>query len=56
MSDSDGNTTTETLQHAMVEKLMAIIGAPDDEDVAKSADLVVQALDTRLSETLPAVP
>ncbi|MFJ2828997.1 hypothetical protein ACIPC1_15700 [Streptomyces sp. NPDC087263] len=47
MSDSE---ETETLQHAMVEQLMAIIGAPDDEDVARAADGIVQALDTRLRE------
>lgn len=56
MSDSDGNTTTETLQHSMVERLMAIIGAPDDEDVASSADLVVQALDARLAEAPRTAP
>ncbi|MFF5569116.1 hypothetical protein ACFY7Z_30890 [Streptomyces sp. NPDC012623] len=54
MSDSDGNTTTETLQHAMLDKLMAIIGAPDDEDVARAADEVVRALDARLAEPRPA--
>jgi hypothetical protein len=53
VSDSDGNTTTEMLQHSMVEKLMAVIGAPDDEEVAGSADLVVQALDARLAEAPP---
>ncbi|WP_329060690.1 hypothetical protein [Streptomyces sp. NBC_01429] len=53
MSDSDGNTTTETLQHAMLERLMAIIGAPDDEDVARAGDEVVRALDARLAATTP---
>ncbi|MET7909731.1 hypothetical protein ABZU45_32890 [Streptomyces avermitilis] len=43
-------TTTESLQHALVGQLMAIIGAPDDEDVARAADDIVQALDVRLRE------
>ncbi|MGY1502758.1 hypothetical protein ACW4TU_40310 [Streptomyces sp. QTS52] len=47
MSDSE---ETATLQHAMVEQLMAVIGAPDDEDVARAADDVVRALDVRLRE------
>ncbi|WP_158790998.1 hypothetical protein [Streptomyces sp. NRRL WC-3549] len=55
VSDSDettttGTNTTEDLQHAMVGQLMAIIGAPDDEDVARAADGIVQALDARLRE------
>ncbi|MFC9429553.1 hypothetical protein [Streptomyces sp. NPDC056987] len=50
MADNDGTITTEALQHAMVEKLMAIIGAPDDKDVARSADEVVRALDARLAD------
>ncbi|MDT0438276.1 MULTISPECIES: hypothetical protein [Streptomyces] len=49
MADDDGTITTESLQHSMVEKLMAIIGAPDDEDVARSAAEVVRALDARLT-------
>ncbi|WP_333778161.1 hypothetical protein [Streptomyces sp. IBSBF 3136] len=40
--------STEELQHAMVEQLMAVIGAPDDEVVAEAADSVVRALDERL--------
>ncbi|HWU09735.1 MAG TPA: hypothetical protein VN520_25735 [Streptomyces sp.] len=58
MSDSNGTTapdgtgamTTEALQQAMVGQLMAIIGAPDDKDVARAADDIVQALDVRLRE------
>ncbi len=48
------NETTDGLKHAMVEQLMAIIGAPDDEGVASTADGVVQALDARLHEELSA--
>ena len=48
MSDSE---ETGNLQHAMVEQLMAVIGAPDDEDVARAADDVVRALDIRMRET-----
>ncbi|MFC5170817.1 hypothetical protein [Streptomyces mutomycini] len=57
MSDSNetttpatGATATEALQQAMVGQLMAIIGAPDDKDVARAADDIVQALDVRLRE------
>ncbi|MBV2355224.1 hypothetical protein KUM39_12720 [Streptomyces sp. J2-1] len=39
---------TEELQHAVVEQLMAVIGAPDDAAVAESADAAVRALDERL--------
>ncbi|WP_369215442.1 hypothetical protein [Streptomyces flavofungini] len=55
MSDTNGtNGTTEatdpadTLKHAMIEQLMGIIGAPDDEDVARAADGVVRELDALL--------
>lgn len=48
MSDSE---ETGPLQHAMVEQLMAVIGAPDDEDVARAADDVVRALDIRLRQS-----
>ncbi|MGV9905170.1 hypothetical protein ACWDU8_22215 [Streptomyces sp. NPDC003388] len=40
--------STEELQHATVEQLMAVIGAPDDESVAEAADAAVRALDERL--------
>ena len=40
---------TEALQHAMIEHLMGVIGAPDDVAVADAADGVVRALDARLS-------
>ncbi|MEU0165955.1 hypothetical protein ABZ214_10935 [Streptomyces iakyrus] len=48
MSDNGPDTSTEVLQHTVVERLMAVIGAPDDEDVARDADAVVLALDERL--------
>jgi hypothetical protein len=44
------NESTDTLRHAMIEQLMAVIGAPDDETVARTADSVVRALDARLRE------
>lgn len=60
MSDSNGTTATdptatdttavEALQQALVGQLMAIIGAPDDKDVARAADDIVQQLDARLHE------
>ncbi|QNP67754.1 hypothetical protein [Streptomyces genisteinicus] len=59
MSDTNGatatGTTTETtaveaLQQAMVGQLMAVIGAPDDKDVARAGDDIVQQLDARLRE------
>ncbi|MEU5576887.1 MULTISPECIES: hypothetical protein [Streptomyces] len=44
-----GNAETiDTLKHAMVEQLMAVIAAPDDEDVARAADTVVHDLDALL--------
>ena len=44
----------ETLQHAMVEGLMGIIGAPDDADVAAAGDEVVRRLDAALRATAEA--
>ncbi|MFE7902709.1 hypothetical protein ACFU3E_35490 [Streptomyces sp. NPDC057424] len=60
MSDSNETTTTdatatEALQQAMVGQLMAIIGAPDDRDVARAADDIVQELDVRLRAAQTAV-
>ncbi|WP_369392527.1 hypothetical protein AB5J72_36790 [Streptomyces sp. CG1] len=40
--------STEELQHTLVEQLMAVIGAPDDEQVAAAADTAVRVLDERL--------
>ncbi|MFH8337832.1 hypothetical protein [Streptomyces sp. AM6-12] len=40
--------STEELSHAVVEQLMAVIGAPDDTGVAETADAAVRALDERL--------
>lgn len=42
------HTGTEELQHTVVEQLMAVIAAPDDEEVALRADAAVRALDARL--------
>ncbi|MGW8994357.1 hypothetical protein ACWGRF_31115 [Streptomyces zhihengii] len=43
-----GTTAVETLQQGLVGQLMAVIGAPDDKDVARAADDIVQQLDARL--------
>jgi len=37
------------LQQSLVELLMAVIAAPDDEDVARRADEAVRELDARLA-------
>lgn len=38
----------ETLQHALVDGLMAVIGAPDDPEVARAGDETVRRLDAAL--------
>lgn len=38
----------ESLHHSLVELLMAIIGAPDDEALARDGDAAVKALDARM--------
>ncbi|MFE7384481.1 hypothetical protein ACFU9F_29475 [Streptomyces zhihengii] len=43
-----GTTAVEALQQGLVGQLMAVIGAPDDKDVARAADDIVQQLDARL--------
>ncbi|MGV2918437.1 hypothetical protein [Streptomyces alfalfae] len=52
MTDSTENTATtdpaDALKHAMIEQLMGIIGAPDDQGVADAADAVVRELDALL--------
>ncbi|MFB8246337.1 hypothetical protein ACFC5X_14975 [Streptomyces sp. NPDC055952] len=48
MSDHTSDTATDVLQHTVIERLMAVIGAPDDQDVARDADAAVRALDERL--------
>ncbi|WP_219686529.1 hypothetical protein [Streptomyces anatolicus] len=45
---SGSTETTDALKHAMVEQLMGVIAAPDDEDVARAADAVVRELDALL--------
>ncbi|MEU1017329.1 hypothetical protein ABZ383_18570 [Streptomyces sp. NPDC005900] len=45
---SDNAQTVDALKHTMVEQLMGVIGAPDDEDVARAADAVVRDLDALL--------
>ncbi|KOV78605.1 hypothetical protein ADL01_14855 [Streptomyces sp. NRRL WC-3618] len=42
--------STDELRHSVVEFLMAVIGAPDDEEIARTADDAVRVLDARLSE------
>ncbi|GKQ35345.1 hypothetical protein [Streptomyces sp. A012304] len=44
------NSSTDALRHSVVEFLMAVIGAPDDEEIARHADAAVRALDARLIE------
>ncbi|QIB41706.1 hypothetical protein [Streptomyces aureoverticillatus] len=43
------DTATDALQQQLVESLMAVIGAPDDHDVARAADSVLHTLQTRLT-------
>ncbi|MBM7170563.1 hypothetical protein JQK87_19645 [Streptomyces sp. G44] len=45
---SGSTETIDMLKHTMVEQLMAVIAAPDDEDVARAADTVVRDLDALL--------
>ncbi|MFF2009821.1 hypothetical protein ACFVWY_12200 [Streptomyces sp. NPDC058195] len=40
--------SVETLQNSLVELLMAIIGLPDDQALAREGDAAVRALDARL--------
>ncbi|EFE72575.1 MULTISPECIES: hypothetical protein [Streptomyces] len=40
----------DALKQQLVESLMAVIGAPDDPDVARGADDVLRTLDARLAE------
>ncbi|MFF7635743.1 hypothetical protein ACFZB9_21715 [Kitasatospora sp. NPDC008050] len=58
MSDDQSPAGTadpiETLQHAMVEGLMGVIGAPDDADVAAAGDEIVRKLDAALRATADA--
>ncbi|GGY33332.1 hypothetical protein OH797_19255 [Streptomyces anulatus] len=42
------NRSIEMLHDSLVELLMAIIGAPDDETLARDGDAAVKALDARL--------
>ncbi|MHC5907930.1 hypothetical protein ACVNF4_29175 [Streptomyces sp. S6] len=44
--------STDELRHSMVEYLMAVIGAPDDEEIARNADQAVRLLDARLAEEI----
>ncbi|BAJ28557.1 MULTISPECIES: hypothetical protein [Kitasatospora] len=41
--------STEALRQSLVESFMAIVGAPDDPEVAEAADRVVRELDARLA-------
>ncbi|WP_198145385.1 hypothetical protein [Frankia sp. EAN1pec] len=42
------DASTEELSEALVNAFMAVIGAPDDEAVARHGDEVLTALDERL--------
>ncbi|MEU1595601.1 hypothetical protein ABZ468_22765 [Streptomyces sp. NPDC005708] len=41
--------STDELKQALVESLMAVIGAPDDEPTAESAATIIRTLDQRLA-------
>jgi hypothetical protein len=45
---SDARSTDE-LKHALVESLMGVIGAPDDEGAASNAAALIATLDARLA-------
>jgi hypothetical protein len=49
-TEHNAPTATDALKQQLVESLMGVIGAPDDLDVARGADEVLHALDTRLAE------
>ncbi|MEU1089951.1 hypothetical protein ACFYPN_07915 [Streptomyces sp. NPDC005576] len=51
---SDLYLNTDALRHSMVELLMGIIGSPDDEELARTADQAVRDLDRRLADESPA--
>ncbi|MGR8012175.1 hypothetical protein [Streptomyces hypolithicus] len=40
---------TDLLKQQVVASLMAVIGAPDDQDTARAADDAVRALEVRLA-------
>ncbi|MFB6818836.1 hypothetical protein ACFCV8_30290 [Streptomyces sp. NPDC056347] len=42
-------TGTDALEQKLVESLMGVIGAPDDQDVARASDEVLRALDAELA-------
>ncbi len=42
-------TSTDELRQSMVEFLMAVIGSPDDEEIARTSDDLVRTLDSRLA-------
>ncbi len=44
---------TSDLQQSMVELFMAVIAAPDDEEVARRANEAVRELDARLAAPSP---
>ncbi|MDI5966372.1 hypothetical protein POF50_034285 [Streptomyces sp. SL13] len=46
---SELNLSTDALRHSLVELLMGIIGSPDDEELARTADRAVLSLDERLA-------
>ncbi|MFF0014497.1 hypothetical protein [Streptomyces sp. NPDC005374] len=46
---AQGARSTDELKQALVESLMAVIGAPDDEPTAESAAAIVRNLDERLT-------
>lgn len=49
MSQEAQKSQTQALQESLVTFLMEIIGAPDDEEIARNAAQVVRELDVRMT-------
>ncbi|MCX4782637.1 hypothetical protein [Streptomyces sp. NBC_01264] len=49
MSEEVRKSQTQALQESLVTFLMEIIGAPDDEEIARNAAQVVRELDVRMA-------
>jgi hypothetical protein len=49
MSQEAEKSPTQALQESLVQFLMEIIGAPDDEEIARNAAQVVRDLDVRMT-------
>ncbi|WP_327256258.1 hypothetical protein [Streptomyces sp. NBC_01244] len=49
MSQQIQKSQTQALQESLVAFLMEVIGAPDDEEIARNAAQVVRELDVRMA-------